>query len=388
MTSPSSLPKKGGSWSGRLLKSDLCIAWQLHQCQHWLLNLKKIYNIQALRGVAILLVVFFHLSNVEKRYGGSNLILPDFMQFGMSGVDLFFVISGFVMVTVTRGKFQDFIPIIKFIYRRVSRIYPLFWFYSVAVMMFFLIQPSWFDSRHFDQVNIFDSFFLIPQVEANILLVSWSLIHEIYFYVVFSLILVAFSERAFIFSLFLWAMGVVAADLYLESFTPLLRLVSHPLTCEFIAGCMVGRIYYRYKTKVKISRAGWSYISAVSFFMLPFGYLLYRDLTGIEVPSSWSRVALFGGPSALLLCSLAFAETNGRLLPRWLILVGDASYSVYLSHLLVFKALGMLWAVFAREGIIDNVVALPSMLLAVLIFGFLSFSLIEKNLLRLSRRIA
>lgn len=69
--------------------------------------MNKLQNVQALRGVAVLAVVFFHLIIIERRYGGVDTILPDWLAFGMFGVDLFFVISGFVMVTVTQGKFQN-----------------------------------------------------------------------------------------------------------------------------------------------------------------------------------------------------------------------------------------------------------------------------------------
>ena len=69
--------------------------------------MNKIQNIQALRGIAVLLVVVFHLTFIETKYGGPATLLPDFFTYGMSGVDMFFVISGFVMVAVTRGKFTD-----------------------------------------------------------------------------------------------------------------------------------------------------------------------------------------------------------------------------------------------------------------------------------------
>jgi exopolysaccharide production protein ExoZ len=106
--------------------------------------LAKIQNIQALRGIAVLSVVFFHLLMIERKYGGSRTILPDLFQFGMFGVDLFFVISGFVMFTVSRGKFQIPKQTLRFIYHRMARIYPTYWVYSILV----LIEPFlWRDIR-------------------------------------------------------------------------------------------------------------------------------------------------------------------------------------------------------------------------------------------------
>ena len=124
-------------------------------------KLKKIQNIQALRGIAVLSVVFFHLIPIEQKYGGSTSILPTFFQFGMFGVDLFFVISGFVMVTVAKGKYQLPKQALKFVYRRVSRIYPTYWFYSLLVLTIFFIQPAWVNSSQGNQVNILESFLLL-----------------------------------------------------------------------------------------------------------------------------------------------------------------------------------------------------------------------------------
>lgn len=69
--------------------------------------MKRIQNIQGLRGVAVLFVVLFHLVPIEQKYGGSKAILPSLFHYGTFGVDLFFVISGFVMVAVTRGRFKQ-----------------------------------------------------------------------------------------------------------------------------------------------------------------------------------------------------------------------------------------------------------------------------------------
>ena len=148
----------------------------------------KIQNIQALRGIAVLSVVFFHLLTIEQKYGGSKTILPDLLQFGMFGVDLFFVISGFVMVTVTRGKFQILKQASRFIYHRAARIYPTYWVYSILVLIVFLLQPSWVNNSQGNQANILASFLLFPSQTLPLVMVGWTLIHEIYFYLVFILV--------------------------------------------------------------------------------------------------------------------------------------------------------------------------------------------------------
>ena len=187
--------------------------------------MKKLQSIQALRGVAVLAVVLFHLLTVEEKYGGSKTILSSFFQFGMFGVDLFFVISGFVMITVTRGKFQYHKEALKFIYHRVVRIYPTYWVYSILVLGVFLIKPSWVNSSQGNQVDILASFLLLPSQTLPLVMVGWTLIHEMYFYLVFSLILMLVPEKKILPAILLWGVTIVCLNLFLTSNTPVVKII-------------------------------------------------------------------------------------------------------------------------------------------------------------------
>ena len=101
----------------------------------------KLSNIQALRGLAALLVVFTHLPSMEIKHGGDS-ILPAFIRFGISGVDLFFVISGFIMVYVTWESRRNAKNSLKFLFARLSRIYPIYWFIAALVLAAWKIQPD------------------------------------------------------------------------------------------------------------------------------------------------------------------------------------------------------------------------------------------------------
>src|ERR1700737_3097284 len=87
-------------------------------------------NIQALRAVAALIVVVFHLSYIESKYFPSHFVPAILGNCGMAGVDLFFVISGFVMMTVSSGHFGRSGAASDFLLRRAVRIYPVYWFYA------------------------------------------------------------------------------------------------------------------------------------------------------------------------------------------------------------------------------------------------------------------
>ena len=347
--------------------------------------MKKLQSIQALRGVAVLAVVLFHLLTVEEKYGGSKTILSSLFQFGMFGVDLFFVISGFVMITVTRGKFQCHKEALKFIYHRVVRIYPTYWVYSILVLGVFLIKPSWVNSSQGNQVDILASFLLLPSQTLPLVMVGWTLIHEMYFYLVFSLILMLVPEKKILPAILLWGVTIVCLNLFLTSNTPVVKIITHPLTLEFIGGCILAIIYHRKDVKVKPR------IFLVSAFLVLVASLCifqyYQTVTGEIEPQGWWRALIFGIPAMLLVCFFTNAERNGYVIQLSLVKVGDASYSIYLSHILTLNVVGRVWSIFSTNEIYDNIVMIPVILILTITAGFISYIVVEKPLLNISRRV-
>lgn len=338
----------------------------------------KIQNIQALRGTAVLLVVFYHMMKVEGKYAGPDSLLPQFLNIGAAGVDLFFAISGFVMVAVTRNAFQQSSQICRFAYHRITRIYPLYWFYTLLILAVYLIQPALINSSQGNQVNILASFLLLPQKLEPLVNVGWTLIHEIYFYIVFALLLLL-PARALLTSLLFWGSAVVAVNtLYPSLSNPFLHLYSSPLTIEFISGSLIALLYYRQPL-----RGNGFMLVGVAIALLIAGFMLsHSDID----PDNWFRILVFGIPSALALYALLLLESRHKLtLPRWLIKTGDASYSIYLSHVIVLSLIGRVWQHVATAGYLDNIIILPLMLAAVLIVGWLSYQGLEMHILRLTR---
>lgn len=347
--------------------------------------MNKINNIQGLRGIAVLFVAFSHLFSVEGKYGG-NSIIPEFILFGISGVDLFFVLSGFVMVTVTREKFLKSMDALKFIFHRVVRIYPIYWIYTVLVLIVFLIQPSWVNSATGNQANIASSFLLLPQNIYPLVAVGWSLVHEMYFYLFFFLIMLLISESFLPLALAVWGGVLVFFHIFFNEPNNLyLRLVLHPLTLEFISGCFVAIFYYNYE--IKQTKALLT-ITVISFILLIVGHEVEPFISDVYTSAWWWRVLTFGTPSLLIVHCLVHLDRENYVFPIWLIAIGNASYSIYLSHVLVFNALGRIWHVFSSNGIMDNIVAIPVLIASMLGFGLLSYHKIEKPITRIFRKIA
>lgn len=333
-------------------------------------------------------VVLFHLMTIEQKYGGTQTILPDFFNFGMFGVDLFFVISGFVMIAVTRGKFQNLKQAMRFLYHRSSRIYPTYWFYSLLVLGVFLFKPTLVNSSQGNEVNILTSFLLLPSEKLPLVMVGWTLIHEMYFYLVYFIFLLLVAEKHLIKALVSWVLVIVMVNIYFELSSPLEKVIFHPLTIEFVMGCFLGIYFFRTINKNK-TRNSLLFLAASAVFIVSiYGHNLYQSYTGHIEPQNWWRVLIFGIPAITIVFCFMSAERNGFIIHSSIVNIGDASYSIYLSHILTLSAAGRVWSEVSLDSVSDNLVILPALMILVIAVGMLSFRYIEKPLLFYCRKIA
>jgi len=334
----------------------------------------RIYNIQSLRGIAAILVVFSHLLIIEQKYGGTNSILPELSRFGVFGVDIFFVISGFIMVTITKGKFQSFKEMSRFISHRAARIYPIYWFYSLLVLLVFLIYPELVNSSQGNQVDILSSFLLIPSETLPLLAVGWTLIHEVYFYMVFSLILLIVNEKKLVYALLFWGVGIVIFNLFFKPSSPFITLITHPLTLEFIAGCLLAVFYFKNKIQVNSS----TLFLFIALTLIASLYLFSSDIgaNGLT-PQGWMRPLILGIPAVLIVYFLLIAENNNLVFSKIFVTLGNASYSIYLSHILTLSVIGRVWDIFNSNSIIDNWIMIPVMFVLTCVAGVASYFWIE-----------
>lgn len=158
----------------------------------------RIVSIQVCRGLAAMLVVLCHLSSFEQKHFQTKLMA--IFNYGNLGVDLFFVISGVVISIVTVGKFGSVQKALVFIYHRLARVYPVFWFYFAIVLAVYLIRPSAFSFGATHQVSLLRSFFLSPYQYDNLIGQAWTLSYEVCFYVAFFLLMLLIPSASFHYS--------------------------------------------------------------------------------------------------------------------------------------------------------------------------------------------
>lgn len=268
-----------------------------------------ISNLQALRAFAAINVVVYHSINTTVGYG-HKVPLSGFMEgWGRCGVDIFFVISGFVMAWTQTGNPKT--PR-EFLTHRAVRILPIYWALTLVYIGSFLVAPSSFREFRPDPVHIVGSFLFISDLiygDHPILAVGWTLEYEMLFYALFA-IGIELRRR--------WAIYLVPAVALL-----ILAIAgtAMPIVVEFFFGLVCAKLC----KDGRAARAG-----AVA---LASGCALLA----IRVPSElgWDRVAWFGLPSFLIV----FGALNCRQIgSRALIYLGDASYSVYLVQVFTIAA--------------------------------------------------
>jgi exopolysaccharide production protein ExoZ len=344
----------------------------------------QLQSIQALRAIAALAVLVTHIAQNESA-ALNDPISPTWMAVGASGVDLFFVISGVVMVYVTRQASSSYSPleIARFLYSRVTRIYPTYWAVSIAVILGYLVLPIDL-TRSLDDFNIVASLLLLPDTQPPVLLIGWTLIHEMYFYLAFALMLAA-PCRWLPALLGLWLGAVVSAQAFgLSDINPWTAIAFHPLTLEFILGCVVGLLVVSGRRAYGAAALGLGLV-----WWLSAGVMLAPYDSFTDVPMGWERVAAWGAPAALIIYGAICLELDHNIHPnKTLARMGDWSYALYLCHLPIIVALRSAWPSNGPElGPFDNILMMTVAALACLAVAALAFYGFEKPTLRLARRV-
>ena len=352
----------------------------------------KLDSLQMWRAIAAFLVVLRHLAAIpDRRWStsdGQRTWLALFEAIGFAGVDLFFVISGVVMVVTSYRHLGDARQIVPFLERRVVRIYPLYWACFATVLALGSVAPSLVSRTDTDPLVILKTFALWPQDFFPIVGVAWTLTYEMFFYIVFAG-LIAIPRRHFTKALGVWAASVFVLFWFYDepayhSFPGNLKLplMASPLVLEFIAGCAIGWLLCR--TQLRWPAA--ALLLGVVWFV---GLGSYYGATYYDEASYGAvRVAVFGVPSALLIYGAAGLERQGRLKRSpALVFWGDASYSLYLSHIYVIRAFGELYSRWpsAQKGPLKGVL-LVACLVACGIVAAASYVWFERPVTRLCRQ--
>lgn len=335
-------------------------------------------SIQVLRGFAAMSVVFFHVSEMLLQYtkgGGLFCRLSSLWSTGAAGVDLFFVISGFVMVQSTRGMFGQKGATGMFMRRRLVRIVPLYWFYT-SIMLILVLLPFTLRGQIFSWEFTLKSFFFIPAfnpsngLDLPLLPPGWTLSYEMYFYIIFALLLC--FHRKFLLPV-ITALFLVSAMIGLSRQVedPVVKVITSPLLLEFILGCFLADL------------ANSRELSRRNCLVLIGGALLALSLVcGIKIDNQ-TRFVFWGMPVFLLMTGIVFLEKREAFSPlRLLTLLGDSSYSIYLSHIFIVLCVSTLLKRKILLHSLPNDLVAGCAIIGCMFLGFLSYRYIEQTVSR------
>jgi len=282
-----------------------------------------IRSIQYLRAVAALTVVWVHaryvIPGVAEQLGAP--------YFGGSGVDLFFVISGFIMVVTTAGK--DVTPH-RFFVLRIIRVVPLYWLATLAVIACAALAHPF--KVPYPPMEIAKSLLFVPYASRQgggvwpILENGWTLNYEMFFYALFALSLAA-PRRVRLPGLAVILGTLVLIGKVFGPFAgPVASFYSGGWLLEFAAGMILAHGWLR------VGSRDWLPLS-LSLFLIVFGFYCIGALH--------SRFIIMGG--AFLIVAGCLSPRICAIQNRPLLEFGNASYSIYLIHPFVLDALAWPW---------------------------------------------
>lgn len=278
------------------------------------------YTVQALRALAVLLVVLHH--GVKIVHDRLDAGLPSF-HLGNAGVDIFFVISGFVIALATHGKTQDWRIFLR---RRVIRIVPMYWLATSIKLALMIALPAMALHTGLNAWHILASYLFIPAMNVEhqplpVLLQGWTLSFEAFFYLCFAGML-AFRLRPLE-----WLTALFAVLALLGQFRPhdnALATLLDPLLLEFVLGLWIARIV--------LSGTHIGTGPAILFLAIACGFLAFSH-TRPEAYCIAHRFFVWGLPAGLMVMAAVMLEGPlQRILKGFPHLMGDASYAIYLFH--------------------------------------------------------
>jgi len=331
----------------------------------------KFRNLQAMRGVAACMVFLIHL--LSTRHGmGADWFMYKWWWVGPAGVDLFFVISGFIICFTAAKAGREDIPAIsaatRFGIKRLFRVYPVYW---VVLAMSIALSSYIPDTNPGMAAERVWRLVTLTTTNNNRVVLAWTLCYELFFYLILALIIFIRPKQVYELvlgwiviqiGLTIWASG---GGLEMFAYVPL-----SPLILEFGAGCIVAFLVDR-----GVKSGGWASLCAgVALFCVA---AWAHSQNGNWAP--WWRTLYFTIPSALIVYgAIAIEISNGVTLPKWLQRLGDSSYSIYIWHQLVFAVLLKLTEMTGLFDTLPGLMILAIWAVIALAFGFLSYQVIER----------
>jgi exopolysaccharide production protein ExoZ len=334
-------------------------------------------TIQALRAVAALLVVLLHAFETWGLRVDPAAPAVSWDN-GAAGVDIFFIISGFVMVISSRRLVDQAGAWLIFLGHRVVRIVPLYWLLTTVKILSVAVLGGVVLRTTLDFNFVVGSYLFLPVTDSAghfrpILSVGWTLTYEFLFYLLFA---AALAIRVDVLRIVIPGLGLIAALALVRTGSwPAWTILFDTLVIEFVYGVALAKWTLR----------GFRLPPAIAGLLVVggFGFILILPMISENI-----RALTWGIPAfAIVAGAVSLEPFVAPTLPRWLLALGDASYSIYLSHGFVLPVLGLMFGRLASPGLWAEALTVVLCLLLSSLVGWCVFVWIEGPMLRALRRV-
>lgn len=337
----------------------------------------KLNSLVVSRGVGAILIMLFHASaimNLEKYY--SILPLNGLFKFGSGRVDFFFVLSGFIIMYAHKNDIGKKGALVDFIRNRCIRIYPFYWIVSAIVILSLLLIPSLRNDTH-NFLYIIKSLLLIPQKTMPLVIVAWTLTHEILFYIIFGSII--FLPKIGFTIMFIWFSGIVVSSIFNLQYNYLYSFIFNFHNIEFFFGIFIALNCKLYKNNLLTYAITITGIFTLIFTMIIESYNseFNNDLMLLCYATS-SSIIIFGLVTTDLSRNVKY--------PEWLLFLGRSSYSIYLIHFLTLSFFIKILIKFDVARFFSINIIFFILITIATITGIIFHVFIEKPLLKLMRK--
>jgi exopolysaccharide production protein ExoZ len=329
----------------------------------------RLTGIEASRGIAATVVVLYHVArHIDKNYGMP--LLKGVFQFGHAGVDLFFVLSGFIILHVHYHDIGRPARLGHYLNRRFTRVMPIYW---VALAMTIAMAAGG------GLPNLSDlawSVTLLPSNKILILEIAWTLRHEIVFYALFCILIINRTAGIATFGAWLILILLGTSGTFAMNWLP--GSTYNAFNFEFFLG-MAAAFALR-SVKVPSPRL----VLAIGLALFTAAALA-EDLQLFDGYAAAGRL-VYGLPAALIVVGVAASDRDAPIkVPRLLRTLGAASYSIYLFQFVFIGILWKLWLAVDLDQVAPPVASFPLLAAGGIAGGVLASRLIEYPLMRLIR---
>ena len=330
---------------------------------------RPIQSLQVFRGLAALAVVAHHtVLSTEAFIGKVPDLLARVLNLGYLGVDFFFVLSGFIIMFAHMGDESTLSSVGRYSFKRLVRVFPAYLPISIALIVLYAWLPGL--SASADRgYSLLSSLLLLPADGPPALSVAWTLVHELMFYTVFLLFFI--SRRWLAAGLLTWA-ALILLSQQIWSPTGWFRYPLSVLNIEFMLGVLAAGVVKTWVSRSRLAH-GWGWVPVSGFLVVCLGLVMISG----ELSTYPRLVFAFG--LALIIVGSAMREQSSQLYwPGWLLMMGNASYSIYLVHNPLLSVtqrlasrLGLAWGGGMLFGVVCSVLA-----------GYVYYLVVERPALR------